>query len=384
MKVLFLLDSLAPGGTETSTAALAGGLAELGVEPVIATLRSAEHGLEDQVRGVGIEVREVRAGSLVGRVRAVRRLIRDETFDVVHTALFRADQVGRIAAWRTGVPVISSFVNTPYEESRFADPNVTRWKVRLVQAVDAVTGRFMVRRFHAVSEGVKRVNARALRVPLDRVRVAERGRDAAALGDATSERRRTARAALDLPEDAEVVVNLGRLDHQKAQSVLISATSIMAARRPNVITLIAGKDGSAAGVIHEQLGSDEVAARHVRLLGHRTDIGDLICAADILVISSIFEGTAGAAVEAMALRTPIVSTDLVGVEGILENEMNALLVPRLNAVAMAEAIERVLDDPALAARLVARGSRDYVNRFTLTAASARLSELYVDVVGAER
>jgi glycosyltransferase involved in cell wall biosynthesis len=379
MKVLYVIDSLAPGGTERSTIVLVPRLRELGVDATIVTLRSDEHELTGEANANGINVLKLEAESFPGRIRELRRLVRSGEFDIVHTALFKADQVGRIAAWGTGVPVISSLVNTPYDESRLADPNVKKWKLRVVQTIDSITGRLMVERFHAVSEGVKEANARSLRVSPARIVVAERGRDVTTLGSRTEHRCRSARAALDLQADAQVVLNLGRQDHQKAQSVLIKAASILSVSHPNLIVLIAGKDGSASAEIRHCLAEDPRAAAHVRLLGHRSDMGDLLCAADVLVISSRFEGTAGAALEAMALSTPIVSTDLVGLRGVLENDRNSVLVPAGDAADLAAGVARLLDDPALAERLATIAHDDFTSRFTLDAAAARLRDLYACV-----
>jgi glycosyltransferase involved in cell wall biosynthesis len=296
----------------------------------------------------------------------------------VHTALFDADQLGRVAAWGTGVPVVSSFVNTPYDPARLADPNVNKWKLRFVQLIDAVTGRLMVNRFHAVSEGAKVANARALRIPERRVTVAERGRDAGLLGERTDERRTASRVALGLGPDAQVVLNLGRQDYQKAQTVLIEAAALLSGSHPNLVVLIAGKHGSASADVQRALG-EPLAARHVRLLGHRSDIGDLLCAADVLAISSHFEGTAGAAVEAMALSTPIVSTNLAGLQGVLEDGRNALLVPINSSQELANGLGRLLDDATVSSRLATRAHADFIERFTLNSAAVRLAELYGSV-----
>jgi|TARA_R110002110_G_scaffold304726_1_gene518772 glycosyltransferase involved in cell wall biosynthesis len=378
MRVLYVIDSLAPGGTEQSTIVLAPHLRELGFESTIVTLKSAEHDLTPEAEAAGITVQRLNSGRLPKRVRELRRLIRSGKFDVVHTALFDADQLGRVAAWGTGVPVVSSFVNTPYDPARLADPNVNKWKLRFVQLIDAVTGRLMVNRFHAVSEGAKVANARALRIPERRVTVAERGRDAGLLGERTDERRTASRVALGLGPDAQVVLNLGRQDYQKAQTVLIEAAALLSGSHPNLVVLIAGKHGSASADVQRALG-EPLAARHVRLLGHRSDIGDLLCAADVLAISSHFEGTAGAAVEAMALSTPIVSTNLAGLQGVLEDGRNALLVPINSSQELANGLGRLLDDATVSSRLATRAHADFIERFTLNSAAVRLAELYGSV-----
>ncbi len=384
MRVLFVIDSLTPGGTEQSTVQLAPYLRDLGIDLTIVTLKSAKHDLRDEARAAGIEVIGLRASRRGSQLRELRNLIRSREPDIVHTALFEADQLGRLAAWRSGIPVVSSFVNTPYEAVRLADPNVRRWKLLLVRSIDAFTARYFVDRFHAVSEGVKLANARALRLPSDRIEVAERGRHASLAGSCTAERRARARASLELDADSPVLLNLGRLEHQKGQADLVEATIALADRNLGCVVLIAGKEGSASESVRRALDGDHEAQAHVRLLGHRSDVVDLLCAADVLVISSRFEGTAGVALEAMAVGVPIVSTDVVGLRGILEHERNAVLVPVGNPRALAAGIERLLDDPALRARLVCAGKQDFGSRFTLDVAAQKLAAFYEGVIARSR
>jgi glycosyltransferase involved in cell wall biosynthesis len=379
LRVLMVLNSLAPGGTEQSSVLLAPPLREFGVDVAIVTMRTTAHDLHDVAVAQGVDVIRLTPGGFVSQLRQLRAVIRSRAPHVVHTALFDADVLGRLAAVGTGVPVVSSFVSTPYDSTRLADPNVRAWKLRTVQAIDAVTGRLFVDRFHSVSDGVKVANARALRLPADRIVVAERGRDTDALGQRTPERRAATRRALAIDDTTPVVVNLGRLEYQKGQVDLLHALSIVRRDHPSAILLIAGKDGSATPDVRQAIADDPDAAQHVRLLGHRTDVGDLLVAADMLAISSLFEGTAGVALEAMALSTPIVSTDLDGLRGILRHDDTALLVSRADPASLAEGINRMLADGQLASRLAERARSDFDARFTMRAAALRLAELYRSV-----
>jgi glycosyltransferase involved in cell wall biosynthesis len=379
LRVLMVLNSLAPGGTEQSTVLLAPPLRECGIDVSIVTLRPAPHELYDLAVANGIDVIRLAPGGFVSQLRQLRSLIRARAPLVVHTALFDADVMGRLAAVGTGSPVVSSFVSTPYDSARLADPNVHRLKLRTVQAIDAITGRFLVDRFHSVSDGAMVANARALRIPSDRISVAERGRDTSALGQRTPERRAVARRGLGIDDETPVVVNLGRLEYQKGQVDLVRAMSIVRRDHPSAILLIAGKDGSATPAVRQALSDDTDTAQHVRLLGHRTDVGDLLVAADVLAISSLFEGTAGVALEAMALGTPIVSTDLDGLRGVLRHDDTALLVERSNPDALAKGISRVLADSQLSSRLAERALADFDARFTLSAAAKKLADLYRSV-----
>ena len=376
MRVLFVVNSLAPGGTEQSTLLLAPHLRDRGVIVEIVTMKTAEHDLTEAARRTGVSVVRLSGRSFARQAIELRRIIGRTKPDVVHTALFEADQLGRIAAWGTGVPVLSSFVNTPYDPARLMDPRVRRWKLRLVQGIDAFTARLMTTRFHAVSEGVKRANGAALRVRAGKIEVAERGRDIAALGVRSVERRNSVRSALGIAPEAPVVLNLGRQEHQKGQIDLLDAASIMGESFSGLVVLIAGKDGSATESLARRLGQDPDLSGHVRLLGHREDVGDLLVAADVLVISSHFEGTAGVALEAMVLETPIVSTALAGLVGVLDDDRNAVMVERSNPASLAAGISRVIADAALGQRLAATAHQDFLDRFTLAAAADRMADLY--------
>ncbi len=379
MKVLYVLNSLAPGGTETSTVQMATLLRRRGVEVSIVVLRPADHELADLAEKEGVSVRRLTARNPLSAIRELRSIVVSARPNIVHTALFDADQIGRLATIGLPVAVVSSLVSTPYDPARVRDPNVQRSRLRLVQVLDSVTGRAFVDAFHAVSSGVRDANSRALRIPCDRIVVAERGRDIEQLKSSSAGPRARARSTLGLSAGSEVVLALGRLEFQKAHVDLIESVKYLRPAHPNLTVLIAGKEGSASPRIRAMLGSDPSARQVVRLLGHRTDLSDLYSAADVLAISSHFEGTAGVALEAMAMELPIVSTDVEGLRGILVDNVNAILVRANDPPDLARGLDLMLSDSILARRLVSQASADFVGRFTLEASADRMMALYETV-----
>lgn len=380
MKILYVIDSLGAAGAEQSTAAMMPLLRDRGHHVSVATLYEAGFGDEQRVRADGFDVRPLTATSVLGRVRELRARIRADRPDVVHTALFNADIVGRLAGWRTGARVVSSLVNTTYDTARGADPNLRRWKLRVVQVIDAVTGRLFVDRFHAVSDGAADVNAHDLRVPRTRIDVVHRGRSRDRLGVWSADRRAAVRASLGIADGVPLVLVAGRQEHQKAHVDLVAATTRLLARVPAARVLIAGREGNASGLLQAALAVAPNTAAAITMLGHRQDVPDLLCAADVLAIPSLYEGTAGVALEAMALRCPVVCTDMTGVRGVLTDGDNALLVPISNPDAMAAALERVVTDPALADGLRDRGLADFETRFAIEVAAAAMEAFYADVI----
>lgn len=383
MRVLLVITSLGAGGTERSTALLLPHLRERGIDATVVALVHREEGDEQRVIDEGFDVRFLAAGRLPGRVRELRGLIGELRPDVVHTAVFDADQTGRLAAVRTAVPVLGSLVNTPYVAARLADPNVDRRKLAAVRAVDSLTARTLGTHFHAVTEGVAVDAVDSLGIRRDRITVVERGRDPDQLGRRTDERRAAARRSLGFGADREVILAVGRQEHQKGQVVLVDALASIAASRPQAVVVVAGRSGNASAAIDEAVTRTGMGDR-VRLLGHRDDIADLLCAADVFALPSRYEGTAGAAIEALALEVPVVASDLAGTRGLLVDGENARLVPVDDARALADALAATLDDPRRGAEQVARGRAVFDERFTLSRSADRMAQLYADVAARGR
>ncbi len=268
MKLLFVIDSLGAGGAEHSTAALLPILRERGHEVAVATMYDSGFGDEERIRSDGFDVRPFRSQRYVSRVRELRRRVRAAAPDVLHCALFSSDMVGRVAGWRTGTVVVSSFVNTPYEAARVQLGDVPVWKLRAVQAADAATAR-LVDHFHAVSRGVADANIRALHVPRERVTVVERGRSRQVLGTWSATRRERVRERLGVAEASRIVLAVGRQEHQKRQVDLIAAADAMLDRVPQLRVLIAGRPGNATPALQRALADHPRAAAITTLLGHR-------------------------------------------------------------------------------------------------------------------
>jgi glycosyltransferase involved in cell wall biosynthesis len=383
VRVLFVITSLGAGGTERSTALLLPHLRDLGVEATVVCLVHRDEGDERRVVEAGFDVRVLDARRFPGRVRALRGIIGELRPDVVHTAVFDADQVGRVAAAATDVPVLGSLVNTPYVAARLEDPNVDRWKLEAVRLVDTATARTLGTHFHAVTEGVALDAVRTLGLRRDRITVVERGRDPDALGRRTPERRARARASLALPDDAEVILAVGREEYQKGHSHLVDALALLAPTRPGAVVVVAGRAGNASASIDDAVRRRGLGDRVLRL-GHRDDVADLLCAADVFALPSLYEGTAGAAIEALAMETPIVSSDLAGTRGVLVDGADARLVPVGDAAALARALGGVLDDRVAAGELADRGRKVFDERFTLSRSAERMAALYDSVASRGR
>lgn len=186
-------------------------------------------------------------------------------------------------------------------------------------------------------------------------------------------RRSAAREALDLPAEQPLIAYVGRLVGFKNIGLLLRALArIPAARRPWL--WIAG-DGPERGFLEGLC--DELALRgSVRFLGERSDAPVLMQAADLLVSSSRDEGLSNTLLEAMAHGLPVVATAVGGSPELIADGESGLLVPSEDAPALAEAIGRVLGDPALRAHLGAGGRRVIEQRYASGAMVAATWAIY--------
>jgi glycosyltransferase involved in cell wall biosynthesis len=269
-------------------------------------------------------------------VRSMAELLRRERPDLLHTTLSEADVIGRLSGVLTRVPVSSSLVNVAYGPEHLSRPGANATKVRAWQAMDATTARSVVR-FHALTEHVADTMHRRLLVSRDRIEVIPRGRNAAELGEPSDVRREAVRQRLEVG-DVPLVVATARHEYQKGLDVLVRAVPSVLSVLPSAMFLIGGRDGAMTAEIHELV--DELnLGPHVRFIGQRNDVPDLMCAADAFVVPSRWEGFGSILVEAMALGVNTVAADTPAIHEVAGDPPWLSLFP-------------VGDHTALAARIV--------------------------------
>ena len=160
--------------------------------------------------------------------------------------------------------------------------------------------------------------------------------------------------------------------------MLIEAIAILRETRPDVKLLIAGK-GS--------LGPDLLASAERRgvsdaciFAGHRTDVVEIFHALDVFVQSSDTEGAPNAVLEAMALETPIVATDVGGTRDLVNDGVHGLLVPRRKPAALAAAIARTIDDRKATACRVAAARRRVEQELSFDVRMGAVERIYDELV----
>jgi glycosyltransferase involved in cell wall biosynthesis len=183
------------------------------------------------------------------------------------------------------------------------------------------------------------------------------------------------RAELGLAEGRPLVVAVGRLHPQKGYDVLLDAVGRWARTDDPPLLAIAGD-----GPLHEELAARITAERlPVVLLGRRSDVPDLLGAADACVLPSRWEGSPFTAQEALRAGTPLVSTRAGGIPELVGEAAD--LVPVGDAQALADALDRVLTDPTHAAALGEAGRRQAAEWPDEAGAGRRVVAVYRELLG---
>ena len=157
-------------------------------------------------------------------------------------------------------------------------------------------------------------------------------------------------------ERGPVLLMAGRFAPQKDHALMLAAMPAILAAQSGATLLMAG-DGPMLWQVARQVASAGLAGS-VRLMGHRSDLADVMVASDLLVLPSRFEGLPLVALEAMAAGLPIVASDAPGNAEMLEHGRSGWLAPAGDADSFARAVIAALADPVrLAAAAAAAGER---------------------------
>ena len=275
--------------------------------------------------------------------RAMVRLFRTEQPDLVHAHMPISGFLARLAAWRAGVPRIAYtghgfWFNFPGSPTR----RVAGFAMEFLAA--RVTDVFLT-----VSEE-EAADARRWRICRRAIAIGN-GRDPARFRPDAAARTRL-RSAMGVPDDRVVVIAVSRLVRHKGYPELAAAMAAV----PDAELWVVGErlesdrgDDMAALLRAARLGE------RLRLLGSRDDVPSLLAAADIFVLPSYFEGLPMSVIEAMLTGLPVVACDVRGPREQVVAGVTGLLVAPRGVGSLAEALRRLVRDPAERAAMGAAG-----------------------------
>lgn len=183
-----------------------------------------------------------------------------------------------------------------------------------------------------------------------------------------------------IPRDSFVFACVARFDPQKNHKLLMDAFARGPAKNPRVRLVLAGRGGELQTQVEHharQLG----CADRIHFLGLRPDIADLLGACDAFVLSSDFEGSPLAVMEAMAAGLPIISTSVGGVPELIEDGREGTLIPPMNSEALAFAMVQFSEHPDSIKAMGNNAAVKALNQFDTPMMVAAYERIYYDLLG---
>jgi glycosyltransferase involved in cell wall biosynthesis len=229
-----------------------------------------------------------------------------------------------------------------------------------------------------VAEDTRREVTGLFRIPAERVSVIYGGVDEQPF--AASPAREQARSALGIAAHGAVLMGIGELGWEKHQEAMLRVLAAFRGSGTSAVLLLVG-EGPERGRL-ERLAADLGCAGAVRFLGTRTDVPTLLAASDVVLLTSLTEGLPGVLVEAGMAGVAAVAWDVAGVREVVRDGITGLVPPYRDEQAFAAAVQRVLGDPAAAARMGAAAREFCRERFSMKRCVAEHLQLFRDLLGA--
>lgn len=362
MRVLLVMESTI-GGTRRHIADLGRGLVAAGheVHMVLSALRQPDfrHDMEELERtGCRVHhlpmVRAIRPATDWRHAGWLKRTLRETRPDIVHTHSSKAGVLGRHASLATGV---GARVHTPHTFSFLFAAMFGPAKRRLFRAIERHYGQRTARLIAVSATEAETIRASGVVDP-ERVRTVYNGIDASRWSSAAPADLTTC----GVPEGALVAVVAGLLNRAKGQDVAIEALARLDDARLHLLLVGHGEDEPMLRALAAARG----VAERVHFLGWRTDVPELLAAADWLLLPSRWEGMPYVVLEAMATARPVLATRVDGARELVVDGETGFLVEPDSAEALAEALARLPEVGREGARAMGReASTRLESRFTV-------------------
>jgi glycosyltransferase involved in cell wall biosynthesis len=369
LKVLQVIKCLGYGGAERLLVDMVAAADPERVMYEVAYVNREQDALVPAIAALGTRVHPLGASNNADLrwMVAFRKLVTTRHYDVVHFHLPYAAALGQV--------VLSSFPRSKRPGVVYTEHSL--WdRARLVNRIFLRASLLKNERLIAVSQASYDALPDSLRRRATTIVHGVGLSRADSLVARREEMRARARSEVGMAEDGLLFMTVANLRPEKGYDILLEAARALADRGVPIRFAAVGR-GPLSSALHARHAELALGDRF-RFLGQRDDVLELMAGADVFVLASRHEGLPVVLMEATSVGLPIVATAVGGVPQVLDDEVDALLVPPGDPAALASAIERLASDPQLRARL-ARNARRKSSQFDMAAASRTIDDIYLQV-----
>lgn len=364
MKVLHLISSGGMYGAEAVVATLASNLQNRGEDIIVGVFDNAhrpKNDASDRIEKAGIKVIRIPCRRRADRetVRAIRKLIRAEQIDILHSHGYKADIYGYLATRRLGIPITATRHNQRGLRHTLA--------IRLYEFFDIL----FLRHFNAVAAVSDLIAEELLRagVAPEKISVIGNGIDLSRFVGATPT------LSEELNKGQRLLIGtVGRLIPQKGIEYFLMAAGEVLKKFPTLLFGIVGEGPHRSAL--EKLVRDVGIERSVVFTGLRADMPNVYASFDVFVLASLEEGMPMTVLEALASGLPVIATKVGAVAKLVFPTETGTLVQPKDAEGLAEALISFIEDPEFRVRLGQNGRSLVCKEYSSSVMSHRYLRLY--------
>lgn len=338
LRVLHVLNELMPSGAEVMLRNAAPHWTRHGVQCQVLSLGAQPGPFADALAEAGYPVQHLPFAPTRRFLRDFEALLRAEGCDVVHLHVERASMWLALAARRAGVPRVVRTVH-----GNFLFEGWLRGRRMLSRAVTRLLGAHQV----TISERVHETERTRFG---NRTELIHNWFDSTRIAPPDPTQRAAARAALDVPDHAFVLLTVGNCAPVKNHPALLEALARLARRDWLYLHVGCEETGEPERALAQRLG----IAAQVRFVGLQADVRPFLHAADLFVMPSLREGLGVACLEAVGAGLPALVGDVPGLRE-LRRHFGSLRTTGVDAQALAAALAQALQEHGPAQRAAVRG-----------------------------
>jgi glycosyltransferase involved in cell wall biosynthesis len=370
IKIVYVITSTGVGGAEKILYYTVTGLDSTKYSISLCSLKErGEIAKELEKCGVQIHcLRMVNKEGVIGWLSSIITLFRLFSYlrklrpTIVHSFLFRANILARIAGYLTGVPIIISSIRVMGGEKEF------------FHFLERMTS-FVVDRYVTVSESVKGYIIQKSKIPVEKVSVIYNGVN---IKNCDSLQVQNVKLSFSREAGNIILMTVGRLHKQKGHYYLIHAISKVKKEVLKIRLLIIG-EGEEEKNLKNLVKSLDLTDQII-FTGLKYDVENILPIAELFILPSLWEGMPNAVLEAMATGKPVVATEVGGIPELVIHGETGLLVPPKDSDALASAIIDLLQDKLKAKKMGEVGRIRVEEHFNISKTVEKTESLYQELL----
>lgn len=296
------------------------------------------------------------------------KIIRSFKPDIVHTHTAKAGTVGRIAAWLCGVPVIVHTFHGNIFKGYFS-PLKTKVFITIEKFLAKISTHIIT-----ISHQQQQEICDLRIAPMHKVKIIHLGFQFENVIPQPFHKNQF-RNSLNLPENSPLVGVIGRLVPIKNHTLFIDIAQLVLRTRPEVMFLIVG-DGELRDNLQEEIMKRNLAT-NILITGFKEDLKPVYADLDIVVLTSLNEGTPVAIIEAMACGKPIITTKVGGIEDFVNHKENGFLMNHFNPIIFAKYILEIINNTYDINSLMEEASKTAFEKFSFSRLKLEIENLYI-------